>query len=490
MNKNYILQGGELKAYTEQDLMEISGWVSTGGIDLANEIVEPTAVTKHLDTYRKAGRLWYNHDPNQVLGRVHEISMESKGLHANRIKLADTPFNREYIWPLIKEGALSEFSIQFRSLKGQLDRKTGIYHHQEIFLIECSVVSVACNPAAVIDGFKSLIPSEEWYGASVPELAKLYNAGQLKLPSEQRSVFAVDGFKGATPDEEMMSIEAGEPLTPDFADIVVIDMSPEQKSAYNPHAEAIDLPKEQQANYKAICECIYLAQSDTRKSFMFRVGVPTENGGYKYDWDSVALSMCSILGAKGPAHFAPDQKQMAVKKLVEIYRILRKGLPTWNGIALDQVADEYLGQVSFKEVEFAEGERDILEKNIFMSNLKGLVNFLRSKEKSGDDVTEFLKYAYGQVGFSISVSPYDDADWTLITNLLAAWQKYRDSEDEMHSLSFTDFLKQYAEEVNEEEEAPEEVKEKETPEEVKEETPEPVKGYDLTEALKTFLTTN
>lgn len=481
MNKNYILQGGELKAYTEQDLMEISGWVSTGGIDLANEIVEPTAATKHLDTYRKAGRLWYNHDPNQVLGRVHEISMESKGLHANRIKLADTPFNREYIWPLIKEGALSEFSIQFRSLKGQMDRKTGIYHHQEIFLIECSVVSVACNPAAVIDGFKSLVPSEEWYSASVPELAKLYNAGQLKLPSEQRSVFVVDGFKGNIPDEEIMSIEAGEPLTPDFADIVVIDMSPEQKSAYAPHAEPIDLPKEQQANYKAICECIYLAQSDTRKSFMFRVGVPTENGGYKYDWDSVALSMCSILGAKGPAHFAPDQKQMAVKKLVDIYRILRKGLPTWNGIALDQVADEYLGQISFKDIEFAEGERDILEKNIFMSNLKGLVNFLRSKEKSGDDVTEFLKYAYGQVGFSISVSPYDDDDWELITNLLAAWQKYRESEDETYSLSFTDFLKQYADEVTDEE-AVEEAKED------AEEVVEPTKEYDLTEALRAFLT--
>lgn len=486
MNKNYILQGGELKAYSEQDLMEISGWVSTGGIDLANEIVEPTAAQKHLDTYRKAGRLWYNHDPNQVLGRVNEISLESKGLHANRIKLADTPFNREYIWPLIKEGALSEFSIQFRSLKGQLDRKTGIYHHQEIFLIECSVVSVACNPAAVIDGFKSLVPSDEWYAASVPELAKLYNAGQLKLPSEQRSVFAVDGFKGATPNEEMMSNITGEPLTPDFADIVVIDMSPEQKSAYAPHAEAIDLPKEQQANYKTICECIYLAQSETRKSFMFRVGVPTENGGYKYDWDSVALSMCSILGAKGPAHFVADQKVLAIKKLVDIYRILRKSIPTWNGISLDQVADEYMDQISFRDVEFAEGERDILEQNIFLSNLKGLVNFLRSKEKNGEDVTEFLKYAYGQVGFSISVSPYDDDDWELITNLLSAWQKYRESEDETHSLSFSDFLKQYVDEAVTEEQTEDEEEKEDTPEE----TPEPVKAYDLTEALKSFLVTN
>jgi hypothetical protein len=230
---------------------------------------------------------------------------------------------------------------------------------------------------------------------------------------------------------------------------------------------------------------------------MFRVGVPTIDGGYKYDWDSVALSMCSILGAKGPAHFAPEQKALAIKKLVGIYRVLRKGLPTWNGIALDGVADEYIDQVSFKDVEFSEGERDILEKNIFMSNLKGLVNFLRGKEKADEDVTEFLKYAYGQVGFSISVSPYDDKDWTLITSLLAAWQAYREREDEIYELSFTEFLKQYAEEVEAAEVDEEEPKEEETPveEEPKEEEEEaPVeeteKAYDLTEALKDFLSSN
>lgn len=476
--------------------MEISGWLSTGDTDLSNEIVEPYSAKKHLEAYTKAGRLWFNHDPAQVLGRVHSMSIEEKGMHIDLARLSDTPFNREYIWPHIKEGALSEFSIQFQSRDGKYVNK--VYHHTEIFIIESSIVSMACNPAAVIDGFKSLVPSEEWYDASLEQLLKLYESGKLKLPSEARRVFAVGGID--TPMENKLKNTNGESLVPDFADISVNELTAEQKSLLDPAGEALDLPKREQKNYEQICDCIYLAKSLARNSYMFRVGVPTEDG-FRYDWEAVALATGNILGAKGSAHFVPEEKVKAIAAIAKIYKQLKKTLPTWKGIALNDVDDEIVTDIKFSEIEFHNDEKDLLEKHIFEKNLEAVSNYIKSVE--GDKAESVRKYAYANFGMNFNIYPYDESDFALIDALMAAYSSYMTAEEEEPAESgdfymnfanhLTDLSQKMAEpddvEVSEEEEVETEVEEEVAKEEEVPEEQADQKNLSsiLAEALKKFV---
>jgi len=420
-DNTFILQHGQVKslASDNSDAMEISGWISTDQVDLSQEVVEPQAAKKHLAEYKKAGRLWYNHSSNQVLGKVHEIEITEKGIHVARAKLAETSFNKDYIWPLIKEGALSEFSIQFKSMQGKWIQK--IYHHREIYLIEASIVSVACNPGAVIDGFKSLVPSSEWYNASLPDLFALESAGKLLMPSEIRSQFAIDGFRDTN--SMKLDISNSEPLTPDFGDIEILESN---FKAYDPAGEAQALPKKEQKDYVDVCENIFLAKSTGRGAYMFRIGVPTEKG-FKYDWEATALSCGNVLGARGGAYFGPEQKEKALESLAYVYKQLGKKSPTYKGIGLDNLDPEILPTLKFSDIEFHEGERDLIEEKIQLDALNSVINRIKSIEESlrKDKLMEVVKY----MGASFNVSFYssvDDADEAkFITDLLAMYAAYQ-----------------------------------------------------------------
>ncbi len=508
-NNTFILQHGQVKSLAENsDAMEISGWISTDQVDLSQEIVEPQAAKKFLSEYKKAGRLWYNHSPNQVLGKVHEIDITEKGIHVGRAKLAETPFNKDYIWPLIKEGALSEFSIQFKSMQGKWVQK--VYHHQEIYLIEASIVSVACNPGAVIDGFKSLVPSSEWYNANLTDLFALESAGKLLMPSEIRSQFAIDGFR----DNNSMKLDItnSEPLTPDFGDIEILESD---FKSYDPTGEALALPKKEQKNYVEVCDNIFLAKSAGRGAYMFRVGIPTEKG-YKFDWEATALSTGNVLGARGGAYFGPEQKEKALEQLAYVYTHLGKKAPTYKGIGLSNLDPEFLPTLKFADVEFHEGERELIEEKIQLDSLNAVVNRLKSFE--GDVQKEKLEEVVKYLGASFDINFYasvDDADEAkFISDLLALYAAYQaadaaegdgmDTCDNCGStiMNFAQFLLSQSETKTGEDEIEGEVKVEETEtapvvEEVAEVTSEeeavPVedeqKALSLIEALQAFAET-
>lgn len=487
---NYILQHGTVKALDgSDDKMELSGWLSTGDTDLADEIVEPMSAKKYLKEYEKAGRLWFNHDSNLVLGRVHSMHLEEQGMHIDMARLSQTPFNKEFIWPHIKEGALSEFSIQFQSRKGKFIDK--IYHHQEIYIIESSIVSVACNPSAVIDGFKSLITLDDWKANdSIEKLAALYESGRLKLPSEVRTAFAVDGFRDTeevsdkTNMNAKLGIDNGEPLVPDFADIKVIALSVEQKSLLDPTGEAKALPKKEQKNYTELCDCLYLAKSESRDSYMFRIGVPTDEG-FKYDWDSVALSMCNILGARGPAHFVPEEKVKAINTLCAVYKLLKKELPEWKGVSLKDVDETLVEGIKFNEVEFKSGEKEALEKTIFEKSLEAASNYLKSLNE--DDLALARKSVYGSFNVCFSVYPDGSEDFTFLDSLIAAYNDFCAAEmaSEMSDMTSDYVMRGFAEHLLMSSTVAEESEEEAIEEEINEDVIVPESA--LAEALKEYL---
>lgn len=435
--RKFILPGGEIKSYENDDLMEFSGWMSTDDIDLTKEIVDIGSATKNWDEYKRKGRLWLNHDPSQLLGKVFNPHLEAKGIRADQCRLTDTPFNREYIWPHIKNGALSEFSIQFKSLKGEYD-KNKIYHHKEIYLIECSVVSVACNPHAIIDGFKSLIPSEEWYNASLGELRGLYNSGKLKLPSEHRRNFYLDGLKDM---EKELNVQETPMALPDFMDITILD----EAKGLDQEGEALTMPSKARRDYADVCKSVHLAQSDSRGSFMFRVGVPTAKG-FKYEWDSVVMTFGSLLGAKGGCFIQDDEKLKAFDRLFKIYAVLGKQLPKFDGTLMNELSDDALLTLKFSDVEFQEGESDLVSVNVAKTHADALVNSMKTMSAESKDMV--FKSVYPCFAMRFDVFPDDIDDIDFLQTLLEAWATYLANdvaedaaEVGVYMMNFSEFLK-------------------------------------------------
>lgn len=477
--KKYILGGGELKAFENDELMKFSGWLSTDDVDLTKEIVDAGAAKKHFDSYRKAGRLWLNHDPNKVIGVVSQCSLETKGLRADECQLSPgCKFSEEYVWPHIKSGAFSEFSIQFKSLKGRQDKKTGIYHHEEIMLIESSVVSIACNPNAVIDGLKSLIPSEDWYNANLDELYGLYQRRELKLPSEQRRNFFVDGTK------DMKDFQDTAVVLPDFMDMTVLDEAP----GLDQSGEALPMPSKARRDYADVCKAVHLAQSEARGSFVFRVGLPTAKG-FKYDWDGVVMTLGSLLGAKGGAFFQEDEKAKAFDRIFKIYAVLGKALPEHDNTPLNELSDEALVSLKFADVDFKEAEGETISLNVVKNMTDSINNSLKNMSPEAKETVR--KWVYGNIQMSFSVDAFGDEDMKFIHEVMSAYESWKTAEDERWtSMSFADYLKeQEKKNVVDEEADVDDAKEPTTEEEAVEpvtEEPNPVDA-ELAEAIKSFL---
>jgi HK97 family phage prohead protease len=422
--KNYIFNTGEVKALDDSsDQMLISGWASTGQEDLAGDIVLPNAFSKHWSFYETKGRYWLNHDPNFVLGRVRKSRLLKDGFYVDEAKLADTAFNKDYVWPLVKEGGLNEHSIQFMSIEPEM--KGGILYHKEIKMIETSIVSVACNPGAIITGFKGLIPSEEYANATLEMLMQLDKEHKLKYPSEVRRSFYVSGFKNDQNTEEEMSTT--ETPAADLVDFKVISRT---KTGYDPKGTVkadFKMPSPKAKSYEALADVLYLAKSRARNKHMYRVAVPTEKG-WAYDWANIAISMGTILGAKGGSNYADGEKLAMLKEMFNIYAAIGKKLPTHEGEPLDNLSDDALSTLKFHEVAFVEGEDSILRLEIAKANVKALGDVMQHWRKDGGTPpAEFITYAksvWPNFSAAFDIYPSDEESIAFFAGLMALYEAY------------------------------------------------------------------
>ncbi|NIA28720.1 MAG: HK97 family phage prohead protease [Actinobacteria bacterium] len=124
-----------------------------GNIDSDNEIYAKGAFTRTLKT--RAGRIafCYQHDIWNPIGKILNISEDSKGLPIKvMVSAAD-----EDIQTKVKEGILKELSVGYRVTADHKETRAGkeVRVLDEVELYEVSIVTIAANPLTVIQSMKS-----------------------------------------------------------------------------------------------------------------------------------------------------------------------------------------------------------------------------------------------------------------------------------------------------------------------------------------------
>ena len=115
--------------------------LSASSADRVGDTIDPAAYKAIRQ--EKLIALW-QHNPDQPVGYWHNIKADGARLVAD-LKLASTNLAK-MIGQLLDDGVPLGASIGFRG-KGEPNKK-GI-HFKEIELLETSIVSIPCNPAAV-----------------------------------------------------------------------------------------------------------------------------------------------------------------------------------------------------------------------------------------------------------------------------------------------------------------------------------------------------
>lgn len=96
----------------------------------------------------------YNHNMNQLIGKL-ELFDNEKSLDFEATLAVETSLGKD-VFELIKGGFLKENSVGFKARRDDMEQKSdGLNYITKATLYEISAVTVAANPLAVIQGFKS-----------------------------------------------------------------------------------------------------------------------------------------------------------------------------------------------------------------------------------------------------------------------------------------------------------------------------------------------
>lgn len=139
--------------------LKISGYASTDSIDRTSDRILPTAWTRGgLRNYELNPILLFNHDYNRPIGKVIEVTTDSRGLKIKGIisKSAGDVYN------LVKEGVLSTFSVGFLVKDADYDKSLDGLIVKDAELLEVSVVSVPANQDATFSLAKSFDNQEDY----------------------------------------------------------------------------------------------------------------------------------------------------------------------------------------------------------------------------------------------------------------------------------------------------------------------------------------
>ena len=152
-NKNEYKRIASIKAVRTDDAtnMYIEGYASVFGVvDSYNDIVERGSFVKTLAKDAKRVRFCFQHDLDQVVGKVEEMKEDEHGLFF-RAKISNTTLGKD-LATLVEDEALDEISFAYRTKDFVFDKETGIRHLKEVDLIEISLVTRAANERAIVTG--------------------------------------------------------------------------------------------------------------------------------------------------------------------------------------------------------------------------------------------------------------------------------------------------------------------------------------------------
>lgn len=146
----------EFKAGKEEGVYE--GYFSIfGNVDDGLDVILPGAFTKTLAERAKRIKVFFGHDWAKLIAPPPtEIYEDSKGLYAKGRLTLGSFWGRE-AWELMKDGALTEGSIGFMTIPGQVTwRDNGIREIAEVKLFEISPVPLGMNPLTEVQAIKAL----------------------------------------------------------------------------------------------------------------------------------------------------------------------------------------------------------------------------------------------------------------------------------------------------------------------------------------------
>jgi len=148
------IEGVKIKADGNDFIIE--GYASVFNVkDSDNDIVEPGAFTKTIQEMGPRLSLCYQHELDEPIGKIQTLVEDNYGLKfTSRISDAE-----EGIKTKIREGILKEFSIGYSVVRYEQENIEGqrsIFHLKEIKLWEISLVTLAANEYATLQGVKSL----------------------------------------------------------------------------------------------------------------------------------------------------------------------------------------------------------------------------------------------------------------------------------------------------------------------------------------------
>ena len=152
----------EIKASTDARTMDGHGAVF-GNLDLGGDIVLPGAFAASLATHKAAGSMpamFWMHQWDKVPGKWDEITEDDTGLSV-RGTLAETPLGDE-IRTLTQMKAVRGLSIGYQALEVDYTAD-GDRLLKVLDLGEVSIVSLAMNPLALIEGVKTRLSASGEY---------------------------------------------------------------------------------------------------------------------------------------------------------------------------------------------------------------------------------------------------------------------------------------------------------------------------------------
>lgn len=134
----------------------VEGYASTfGNIDLAGEVIAPSAFTKTLKQRSQPVRFLWQHDTREPIGVIEDMRVDRKGLWF-RARFDDTTRGQD-ARKSMKSGSTDSFSIGFRviSWKSEVVEEREVITFTEVALLEISQVTFPCNELATMTAVKA-----------------------------------------------------------------------------------------------------------------------------------------------------------------------------------------------------------------------------------------------------------------------------------------------------------------------------------------------
>lgn len=134
----------KIKDYNEEE-RTITMVGSTETADRVGDIIKMDGVD--LSNYLKNPIILFNHDYDKIIGKAIDVEVVDSKL-IFKIQFADTPLGKE-VYYLLKNGYMNASSVGFIGKEYEGNEAGGLTF-TKIELLELSIVSVPCNPAALV----------------------------------------------------------------------------------------------------------------------------------------------------------------------------------------------------------------------------------------------------------------------------------------------------------------------------------------------------